>query len=274
MRCARFLIVREVYAGERCRHLAAGDNAAHAAIGLLLRCDVHAGVGRAIELHVDQLSIPQDRAGVQPVRRLIFHGQRRRYELGAHVVDADGLRARARFAQFVLRQGGIHHHPVHVAVGVGRVFAEVDAKVHGLRRPGGSMDDEVAAHRVFLQLQHPIRAVDGVDVAIEIVGVVDRRAVRPTRAAALVAVVHRAVRAAQRYPRRIPATGFAAVVPQMQHPTVEVAIAAVVVDHGPRLGREHTWAWACPARCSVRLRRPVAVRNPASAAARIGRSPG
>ena len=166
------------------------------------------------------------------MRGLIFHRQGWRFELFANVVDADGLRRNAGFPQFVLRQGGIHHHPVHVAVRVRGVFAEVDAQIYRLRRAGGTVDDEVAADGVLLQLQHPVDAVDRVCRAVQIVAVVRRRPVRPAGAGAFVAVVHRAAGPAQRNPLRIPAAGLAAVVPQVQYPTVEVLIPAVVVDNG------------------------------------------
>ena len=230
VRRPRQLFVHDVDGRQRRRQLAANDNAAHAAVGLIFRFHIQGGLGGGMQLHVGQFAIPENGAGIDPMRRLILHGQGRRLELLADVVDAERLSGRPRFAQLVLRQGGIHHHPVHVAVGIGGVFGEVDAQIHRLRRTGIGVDDEVAAHRVLLQLQHPIGAVDRIDAAVQVVLIVRRRAVRPAGAGALVAVVHGAVRPAQRHSGGIPAAGFAAVVPQVQHPAAEALVAAVVVD--------------------------------------------
>ena len=230
VRRARPLRVGQLRRRERSGLGAANDHAALAAVRLVLAHDVQFAALRAVKRHLHEIAVPNDGVGVQPVRRLILDGQRRRLELLAHVVDAEGLRRGARLAQFVLRQGGIDHHPEGVAVGIGGILGEVDAQIHRLRRPVRTVDDEVAAHATFLQLQHPVDAVDGIGLAVLVVLIVGRRAVRPTGAGALVAVVHRAVRPAQRDALGIPATRFAAVVPQVQHPAIERLVAAVVVD--------------------------------------------
>ena len=229
MRHAHRLCVAQGDGSERCRQFSADHHASGGAVVLLFGGDFQCAVGGAVELHVGELPIPQDGAGIDPVRRLILHGQRRRFELRAHVVDAQRFGGGAGFPKLVLGQGGVHHHPVHVAVGIGGVFAEVDAQIDRLRRTALGVDDEVAADAVLLQLQHPVGAVDRVDAAVQVVLVVRRRAVRPAGAAALVAVVHGAVRPAQGDPFGIPAASLAAVVPQVQHPAAEVLIAPVVV---------------------------------------------